>query len=136
LNVGRTIVCLPHRDSPNTVTGICLDWLLGLYDARRGGQLVLHEPRKILALDPGRVILFPSALLTHETIPIAKGEWRSGMTGYAAGGLWRFIAQGFATRGASEATASPEELEQHDRQGPQRWKVGLDRFKTLPQLTY
>ncbi|KAG8901316.1 hypothetical protein FRC00_007903 [Tulasnella sp. 408] len=131
---GRVTVCLPHRDSPNDAAGVCLDWVLGCFDVQKGGQLVLHEAQKILSLEPGRVILFPSAIITHETIPIAEGEWRSGVTGYAAGGLWRYMAQGFMTRGTWEMTGSEEALRQHDAEGEERWKVGLARFKTLPEL--
>lgn len=134
INAGRVTVCHPHRDSPNDAAGICLDWVLGSYDVRRGGQLVLHEPRKILALEPGRVVLFPSAIVTHETIPISPGEWRSGVTGYAAGGLWRYMAQGFATRAVFEATAGEAELDEHDARGNHRWETNVKRYMTLPQL--
>lgn len=134
INAGRIMVCFPHRDSPNDATGVCLDWILGCFDVHKGGQLVLHEAQKILALEPGRVMLFPSAIITHKTIPIAEGEWRSGVTGYAAGGLWRYMAQGSMTRGDWEMTGSEEALKQHDAQGEQRWKAGLARFKTLPEL--
>ncbi|KAG9016016.1 hypothetical protein FRB90_003839 [Tulasnella sp. 427] len=132
INCGRATICLPHRDSPNDAAGVCLDWILGRFDVASGGQLVLHEPRKILALDPGRVILFPSAIITHETIPIAPGEWRSGVTGYTPGGLLRYIAQGFATRDGWALT--PAEAKQYDEMGETRWRSSLARFKTLQQL--
>lgn len=134
INAGRVTICYPHRDSPNDAAGICLDWILGAFDARSSGQLVLHEPRKILALEPGRAVLFPSAIITHETIPISEGEWRSGVTGYAAGGLWRYMAQGFVTRAIWEATAAAEEWRVHDAQGSDRWDSKVRRYMTLPQL--
>lgn len=134
LNTGRYTVCGPHRDSPNDAPGVCLDWIFGMFDHRRGGHLVLHEARKVLSLEPGRALLFPSALITHETIPIAPSEWRSGVTGYAPGGLWRFIAQGYQTRTEWEAQGAVDDQVKHDNEGILRWQAGLNRFMTLAQL--
>ncbi|KIO19305.1 hypothetical protein M407DRAFT_82968 [Tulasnella calospora MUT 4182] len=134
LNSGRYTVCGPHRDSPNDAAGTCLDYILGKFNHRLGGHLVLHEARKILSLEPGRALLFPSALITHETIPIAPSEWRSGVTGYAPGGLWRFAAQGFQTRAEWESRASSPEQAHHDAQGTSRWEDGLRRLMTLGEL--
>ncbi|KAG9017172.1 hypothetical protein FRB90_001476 [Tulasnella sp. 427] len=134
LNVGRWTICDPHQDSPNDLTGLCLDWILGCFDHNKGGHLILHEARKILSLEPGRVLLFSSALITHETIPIPATEWRSGVTGYAPGGLWCFAAHGMRTKEVWEAQASAEELAEEEGNGIRRWEEGLSRFLTVPQL--
>ncbi|KAG8915032.1 hypothetical protein FRC00_008548 [Tulasnella sp. 408] len=134
LNVGRYTVCGPHRDSPNDAAGACLDYILGKFNHRAGGHLVLHEARRVLSLEPGRALLFPSALITHETIPIAQSEWRSGVTGYAPGGLWRFANQGFQRRWEWEGRATGPELAQHDAEGTLRWQEGLQRFMTIEEL--
>ncbi|KIO15368.1 hypothetical protein M407DRAFT_51980, partial [Tulasnella calospora MUT 4182] len=61
----------------------------GKFNYKRGGQLVLHEYRLIIELQPGQLILFPSALITHCNIPLQKGEERYSLTLYSAGGLYR-----------------------------------------------
>ncbi|KAG8933831.1 hypothetical protein FRC01_006876 [Tulasnella sp. 417] len=43
LNSGRNTVCSLHRDSPNDAAGVCLDYILGEFNHRLGGHLVLHE---------------------------------------------------------------------------------------------
>ncbi|KAG8902437.1 hypothetical protein FRC00_007973 [Tulasnella sp. 408] len=134
INCDPSTICWPHRDSANDAAGICLDGILGDFDPTKGGHLVFHEPKRILELGPGRVVLFPSALITHETIPIPADAWRSGVTGYFAGGLSRFIAQGMQTRREWEEKGNPEELSEHDERGPERWAAGVARFQTLADL--
>ena len=135
LNIGPQTICWPHRDHLNLAFGICLDWVLGRFDHRKGGHLVLHEARRILQLAPGRVVLFPSASITHENIPIADGETRYSVTGYAAGGFWRFIRQRFMPRD-DWASQFPAEAKHHESIAEElrRWKAGCRMFKTIADL--
>lgn len=134
VNCDPKTICWPHRDCANDAAGLCLDGILGEFDPTKGGHLVFHEPKRILELGPGRIVLFPSALITHESIPIAADDWRSGVTGYFAGGLSRFIAQGMQTRREWEATGDPEDLREHDERGSERWAAGVARFQTVADL--
>lgn len=133
INVGPRTICWPHRDAGNLVWGLCIDFILGKFDFRAGGHLILHEPRLILELRPGRGVIFPSACITHETIPIAATEIRRGATAYSSGGLWRFIAQGYQTQGAWQRT-NPEAEREHAAKGAERWREGLAKFLTLSEL--
>lgn len=133
LNLGPQTTCWPHRDQLNLIFGICLDWVLGRFNPARGGHLILHEARRILQLGPGRIVLFPSAAMTHESTPVADNELRFSVTGYVAGGFWRFVAQRFKL--ASEwARLFPAEAAKHKAEGPKRWEDGCRMFKTMEEL--
>lgn len=133
LNLGPQSWCWPHRDQFNLAFGICLDWVLGKFNHRVGGHLILHEAKVILELSPGRVVLFPSACITHENLPIGEGESRYAVTGYIAGGFWRWIAQGFVTR-ETWKKFKPDEVAEHDSKAGERWEKGFNMFKTKDQL--
>lgn len=74
INAGPQTTCSDHVDWPNLVYGICLDAVLGSFESSKGGHLILHEAKQVLKLGPGRIVLFPSACITHENIPIDEGE--------------------------------------------------------------
>lgn len=132
-NLGPATICWPHRDSSNAIHYLCLDGSAGRYDWTRGGHLILHEAMLIIQLRPGDIILFPSALITHENVPIAPSETRFGITAYSAGAFRRFVAQGLRTQKAWEAEA-PEAKATHDAEAENRWAEGCAMFKTIPEL--
>lgn len=134
LNLGPLTSCWPHVDQLNLAFGICLDWILGRFDKRMGGQLVLHNAKEILELGPGRVVLFPSASVIHESLPISgEGECRYGVTGYIAGGFWRWINQRFMSQELWREKF-PVDAKAHDADASNRWKQGCNMFKTLDEL--
>ncbi|KIO27207.1 hypothetical protein M407DRAFT_42561, partial [Tulasnella calospora MUT 4182] len=51
----------------------------------------------IVRVHPGGIIIFPSAVVTHETIPIKPHETRFSVTGYVAGGVQRYLDAGGRT---------------------------------------
>lgn len=133
LNIGPQTVCHPHRDSRNLVTSVCGDMSAGLYDWRRGGHLILHEPRVIIELPPGVAILFPSSCLTHENITVGDGETRYSLTWYMAGTLVQFVDQGYRTQ-KQWAAVDTAGLETYHAASGSRWEQGLAMFKTLTGL--
>lgn len=133
LNLGPATVCWPHRDSSNGIHYLCLDGGAGPYDWTLGGHLVLHEAMLVIQLRPGDIILFPSALITHENIPIAGNEQRFGITAYTSGAFQRFINQGLQTQAVWEAEA-PEEKAAHDATAEERWTAGCRMFLSIPEL--
>lgn len=133
LNSGPQTVCWPHRDPNNLIYGLCLDWILGNFDPAKGGHLILHEPKLILQLAPGRIALFPSACVTHENLPVADGETRYSVVGYAAGAFWRWIDAGFQTL-EDWATEDMEAVKLHQQAGEERWGKGCRQFKSLGEL--
>jgi len=86
-----------------------------------------------LEMRSGRMILFPSAAITHENIPIGEDECRFGVTAYVAAGFWRFLAQGKQTRDEWEIR-DPDAAAKHDALAEHRWQVGCGWFKSIAQL--
>jgi hypothetical protein len=95
LNVGDQCICGAHRDGCNLSCGLCLASPFGNFDYRKGGHLILHELRLVFELPPGSFILFPSALITHENIPVAEAEFRQSITGFTPGTLFQWVDNGF-----------------------------------------
>ncbi|KZP11062.1 hypothetical protein FIBSPDRAFT_678375, partial [Athelia psychrophila] len=85
INMGPQTVCLPHRDYWNVVYRTCPIGVLGPFNHRTGGQLILHEPKLVIELRRGDIMFIPSAAVTHENAPIVAGEKCYSFTQYTAG---------------------------------------------------
>ncbi|KAJ3712060.1 hypothetical protein C8R42DRAFT_545618, partial [Lentinula raphanica] len=94
-NLGPRSYSPPHMDADNSASGWCSDTPLGNFDPDKGGHLVLWDLGLIIRFPPGSTILFPSALITHSTIPIQEHETRFAMIQYSSGGLFRWRENGF-----------------------------------------
>lgn len=79
------------------------------------------------------MILFPSAVITHENIPVQPGETRFSITGYSAGGLWRYADQGMK-RQRDWVAKDPAAVDWHCQLGHQRWIDGCAMFLTVEEL--
>jgi hypothetical protein len=95
LNVGDQSCCQLHVDGCNLAGGICLVSPYGKYDWKKGGHLILHELKVVLALPPGSMVFFPSALISHENIPIAPGEERRVFTAFSPANMFQWVENGF-----------------------------------------
>lgn len=105
----------------------------GPFDRDAGGHIVLHEALRIVKLCPGGIILFPSAAVTHETIPIALDEVRFSITAYLAGLIQCYLdARGRTLK--EWAKVDPKEAEQHGEGGMARWDEGCGKFMTSAEL--
>lgn len=80
INLGPKTVTSNHRDEFNLAGGQCGDVGAGPFKWSLGGHLVLHEIQKVMQLRPGRMVLFPSAIITHENLPIAMNDLRYSLT--------------------------------------------------------
>ena len=106
VNFGPQTECLPHLDWMNLACGWCAITALGSYDPDRGGHLILWDLGLVIRFPPGSIILIPSALLRHSNAAVQEGELRSSFTQYTAGGLFRWVNQGFQTQGRLKKTCS------------------------------
>jgi hypothetical protein len=95
LNVGQQSCCPIHVDGCNLAGGICLVSPYGTYSWKKGGHLVLHELKLVLALPPGSFVLFPSALISHENVPIGQKESRRAFTAFSPANLFQWVENGF-----------------------------------------
>ncbi|KAG9044754.1 hypothetical protein FS837_007578 [Tulasnella sp. UAMH 9824] len=134
-NLGPQTVCEKHRDVKNRANGgVCAVKTLGKYDWQRGGHIVLHELGLVVEMKPGDVLFFPSAVITHSTIPIFDSETRYSLVWYSAGGLFCWKDANFQTH-TDWKWHSPEEYRKHKKGGERRWNDGWKKFATLSQLS-
>ncbi|KAF7972052.1 hypothetical protein HWV62_19193 [Athelia sp. TMB] len=133
INMGPQTVCLPHRDYWNLAYGTCPIGVLGPFNHRAGGQMILHEPKVIIELQRGDVMFIPSAAVTHENAPIAVDERRYSFTLYTAGGLFRYVWCGGLT--VKELTARDAEKHKvYTSEGEGRWADGWARYSSIDDL--
>ncbi|KAG8982257.1 hypothetical protein FRB90_006914, partial [Tulasnella sp. 427] len=134
-NLGPQTVCHHHRDIKNKCSGgLCAIKALGTFDSTLGGHLVLHELGLIVEIPSGDTVFFPSAVISHETIPIGADETRYSLVWYSAGGLFRWRDSGFQllTEWAGKDRAA---YDRHQNEGETRWNDGWRKFSTLSELT-
>ncbi|KAJ7090075.1 hypothetical protein C8R43DRAFT_964859 [Mycena crocata] len=82
----------------------------------------------------GSTILLPSALIRHSNVDIRPHERRASFAQYTAGGLFRWVRNGFKTDEAFEMTASPDEMAARAEENGSRWEEGLKMFSTIDDL--
>ncbi|KAJ7212327.1 hypothetical protein B0H12DRAFT_1205797 [Mycena haematopus] len=133
-NFGPHTVCAPHLDFANLSWGWCAITALGDFDPDVGGHLILWDLRLVIRFPPGSTILLPSALIRHSNVAIQRHEHRCSFVQYTAGGLFRWIRNGFKTDEAWQATASAEQKAAREVERQGRWKEGLKMFSIIDDL--
>ena len=63
--------------------------------SRNPTYLVLWDMGLVIEFPPGATILIPSATLRHSNVCLNPGDTRMSFTQYSAGGLFRWVDQGF-----------------------------------------
>lgn len=133
-NFGPNVCTCSHRDCMNCPFGWCAIQSLGRFDHTLGGHLVLEDLRLLIEFPPGCLILIPSAVLIHANTTIRPGELRASFTQYAAGGLFRYVDNGFQTQDELRASISPGEFDARMKEKETRWKRGLSMYSTMEDL--
>ena len=105
----------------------------GSFDHKTGGHLYLRDVGLVIEFPAGASILLPSAALRHGNTPTQPGETRTSVTQYAAGGLFRWVDQGFRTRRVMEAQ-DPDGAEALDAEQDLRWREAVHRFSKADEL--
>ncbi|KAF7972612.1 hypothetical protein HWV62_17434 [Athelia sp. TMB] len=130
VNFGPNATCYDHLDYANAAAGWCSITSAGSYDPRHGGHLILFDIKTVVQFPPGATILIPSSVWRHGNTPIQPGETRVGMTQYAAGGLFRWVDNGFM-----RAKDTSEEAQARMRaEAPTRFNSLLKLYSTLESL--
>jgi hypothetical protein len=122
-----------HRDVLNLPFGWCAIQPLSAFDPTKGGHLVLWDLELVIEFPPGALILIPSATMAHSNIPVQEGEQRASFTQYIAGGIFRYVDNGFRTAEEFEQE-DPEGFARSEAQKEGRWQMGLDLWSTLDEL--
>lgn len=122
-----------HRDSLNLAFGWCAVQALGKFNPHKGGHLVLVDLRLVIEFPSGALILLPSATIAHSNTAICSDETRASFTQFCAGGLFRFVDNGFRT----EQKLMEDDLEAYEamlRMKRSRWEMGLDLWSSYSSL--
>lgn len=133
-NFGPTVCTFDHTDPGNLPFGWCAITALGKFDPTRGGHLVLWDLGLVIEFPPGSTILIPSAALRHSNTAIQQGETRYSFTQYTAGGLFRWVDQGYQTTRSYKAKLSKAQKSGEASRDEQRWTMGVGLFSTLNSL--
>ena len=81
----------------------------------------------ILEIAPGSIALIPSALITHENIPIRPEESRQAITAYTPANMFRYIAR----RAGGKLAQSTKDIEE---EGDRVWIEGRSRFPHVQEF--
>ncbi|KAJ7799863.1 hypothetical protein B0H14DRAFT_3092721 [Mycena olivaceomarginata] len=123
-----------HLDFANLSWGWCSITPLGSFDPDFGGHLILWDLRLVIRFPPGSTVFIPSAIIQHSNVPIWSHETRSSFTQYTAGGLFRWVRNGFRTNEDFENGASVAEKALCAAEAETRWEDGMDMFSTIDEL--
>ncbi|KAJ6472010.1 hypothetical protein C8R45DRAFT_836291, partial [Mycena sanguinolenta] len=133
-NFGPNVWTFKHRDVLNLAFGWCAVQALGKFDPTKGGHLILWDLKLVIEFPAGALILLPSATIAHSNVPVQNGEERASFTQFSAGGIFRYIDNGFRTVEQLE----DEDHEEYSRlmaKRESRWADGLALLSTLDELT-
>lgn len=123
-NFGPKVWTFKHRDVFNCPFGMCAIQALGRFDPKKGGHIILWEPKLIIEFPAASLVLIPSATITHSNVPIADGDERASFTQYCPGGLFRYVDSGFLTESRLKSD-NPTRYEQLRALKPNMWQIGL-----------
>ncbi|PBK65432.1 hypothetical protein ARMSODRAFT_891919, partial [Armillaria solidipes] len=129
----RTI-CFEHMDSRNLPFGWCAIMALGRFNPKKGGHFILWDLKLVIEFPPGSMILIPSAVLCHSNTAISRKETRYSFTQYMAGGLFRWVDQGFQMSQEYWGQLDGEERAAAIKAWEERWEMGLALYSKLSVL--
>ncbi|KJA25612.1 hypothetical protein HYPSUDRAFT_134699, partial [Hypholoma sublateritium FD-334 SS-4] len=132
-NFGPRVCTASHRDQLNLPYGWCGIFAIGSFDSKLGGHLVLDDLKKIIEFPAGSLILIPSATLTHRNTPVQAYETRLSFTLFSAGGLFRFVDNGFQTE-KDLRKKNPNQYTKMMAEKKVRWRVGCSLWSKLDDL--
>jgi hypothetical protein len=127
-NLGPVTVSPPYTDTGNKADGMCLISALGDFDPAQGGHLVCWDYNLIICFPPGCSILIPSAVVTHSNTPIQAGEEHFSIIQYSAGGLFRWVDNGFKSDCMWLASATAKDVERREKKRWARCAAALKNF--------
>ncbi|KAJ7155576.1 hypothetical protein C8R43DRAFT_1000503 [Mycena crocata] len=132
-NFGPNVWTFKHRDVLNIPFGWCAVQALGRFDPRKGGHLILWDLKLVIEFPHGATILLPSATVEHSNIPVQPGDERASFTQYTAGGLMRYVDNGFRTEQELEEQ-DPAAYKEMWADKEARWEMGISLLSTVDEL--
>ncbi|KAJ7651889.1 hypothetical protein B0H17DRAFT_1215103 [Mycena rosella] len=107
---------------------------LGYLDPDLSGHLILWDLKLVIRFPPGPTILIPSAIVRHSNVPVGPTESRFSFTQYTAGGLFRWIRNGFRSNEEFAMSATVAEKVQSAEESHTRWEKGVAMYSTVDNL--
>ncbi|KAK0439090.1 uncharacterized protein EV420DRAFT_1279737 [Desarmillaria tabescens] len=132
-NFGGNVWTFKHRDIMNCPYGWCAITALGRFDHRRGAHLILWELKLFIQFPHGATVFIPSATITHSNTPPAEGDSRTSFTQFLAGGILRWVDNGFRTE-KEMARQDPAAHAEMQKRKATRWEMGLGLLSTLDEI--
>ncbi|KAJ6538071.1 hypothetical protein B0H19DRAFT_962212 [Mycena capillaripes] len=132
-NFGPNFWTFKHRDVLNLPFGWCAIQAAGPFDPTKGGHLVLWDLMLVIEFPLGALILIPSITLSHSNVPVQPGDKRASFTQFTAGGIFRYVDNGFRTE-KELAAEDPVEFERLAALKETRWEMGMGLFSTVDEL--
>ncbi|PBK58707.1 hypothetical protein ARMSODRAFT_900187, partial [Armillaria solidipes] len=133
-NFGPQTICFEHTDSRNLPFGWCAIMALGCFNPKKGGHFVLWDLKLVIEFPLGSTILIPSAVLRHSNTAISRKETRYSFTQYTAGGLFRWVDQGFQMSQEYWGRLDGEEHTTAIKAREEQWEMGLAVYSKLSVL--
>jgi hypothetical protein len=133
-NFGPHAITVPHLDFGNLSWGWCAITALGDFDPDVGGHLILWNLKLVIWFPPGSTILIPSAIIRHSNVPIRPNERWYSFTQYTAGGLFRWIRNGFQTDEVFDESATAEDKALRHAEDSKRWEEGVGMYSTIDTI--
>ncbi|PBK89728.1 hypothetical protein ARMGADRAFT_935428, partial [Armillaria gallica] len=122
-----------HRSILNCPYGWCAITALGHFDHRCGRHIILWELKLFIQFSHAATIFIPSATITHSNIPPAEGDSHISFMQFFAGGILRWVDNGFQTE-KEMAKADPSAYAAMKAQKAMRWEMGLGLLSTLNEV--
>jgi hypothetical protein len=99
-----------------------------------GGHLILWDLGLVINFPSGSTVLIPSSVIRHSNTDIQEGETHYSFTQYAAGGLFRWVYNGFCSDKEFLVTAMMEQRDRRDADCTRQWEDGLGMFSKLSEF--
>ncbi|KAK0493024.1 hypothetical protein EDD18DRAFT_1079047, partial [Armillaria luteobubalina] len=132
-NFGGNVWTYQHRDRMNCPFGWCAILALGRFNPSLGSHLILWELKMVIEFPHAATVFIPSATITHSNTVPAPGDERVSFTQFCAGGLFRWVDNGFRT----EIQLYDEDYLAYERvqvDKDARWEMGLGLYSTVDEL--
>lgn len=128
-NLGKQTATVPHTDNCNLAQSWCSITPVGNFNHQEGGQLVLWDFGMVIDFPAGSTILIPSALVVHSNTPLkTKQETRYSVVQYVAGGLFRWVENGFMTEQDRQSNLPNQQRQDNS------WAKAAAMFTTISEI--
>lgn len=103
-NLGPHSISPMHIDEDGLSFGVTMLSVFGDFDWKNGGEVFLQEPKMIVQMRPGEVLIFPSSSITYGELPLtqAEGQVRYTFTCHSSEALFDWVANNMPPAETSE----------------------------------